>query len=67
MAKYAQWSKLAAQPGQRDTVLGHCGNLVSALTHAVVTDPLTLGRGRGRGTVTSQKDAGQNHRRCGPP
>lgn len=23
MAKYAQWSKLAAKPGQRDTVLGH--------------------------------------------
>jgi len=27
---------------------------------------LALGRG-GRGTVTSQKDDGQNHRGCGPP
>jgi hypothetical protein len=23
MEKYAQWSKLTTQPGQRDTVVGH--------------------------------------------
>ena len=29
--------------------------------------PLALGGGRSHGTVTSQKDEGQHHRRCGPP
>jgi hypothetical protein len=41
--------------------------LRTAVGYLETADPLALGPGRSRGTVTSQKDEGQHRRRCGPP